>query len=519
MTVSWRRGKQPQQTQEKHVKEIEVGQLMVIGFDGTEMNPALRETLARYRPAGVILFARNLVSGEQTRKLTAKLQAIAEELEIGPLLIGLDHEGGVVVRPGAGLTPFPGNMALAAAGSLDLARRQAQAMAAELLALGVNWDFAPCVDVNSNPRNPVIGVRSFGDDPAEVGKFGAAMTEGFQNAGVIACAKHFPGHGDTEVDSHLGLPSVNRSLAELRKIDLPPFQAAIEAGVASIMTAHVVFPALEEQLPATVSEKAMTGLLREEMGFEGVIASDALEMAGLTEFIGVGEGAVACINAGVDIVLACNDPAAIEAAYAGLQQAQVSERLNPEKARQALARIAALKLKFLGKKSQPAISCIGGAEHLALEGEIAARATTLLREKPGTLPLRGKVALRPIGLEGIDLTPLQQALPTGADPAAPETVIFVIGDLRRRPELLAPLREKLDAAPFNILLSLGYPADVELLPEAATVICAYSTRPAALQAAAAVLSGAAPAAGSYPLAGRGYNLFRNLDKDSSLRSE
>jgi beta-N-acetylhexosaminidase len=158
------------------VAEVEVGQLMIIGFDGTEMTPALRETLARYRPAGVILFARNLVNSEQTRKLTADLQAVAGELGIGPLLLGLDHEGGIVVRPGAGLTPFPGNMALAATGSLDLAGRQAQAMADELLALGVNWDFAPCVDVNSNPRNPIIGVRSFGDDPLEVGKFGAAMT-------------------------------------------------------------------------------------------------------------------------------------------------------------------------------------------------------------------------------------------------------------------------------------------------------------------------------------------------------
>jgi len=483
------------------VKEVEVGQLMIIGFDGAEMTPALRDTLARYRPAGVILFARNLVSPEQTRKLTADLQTAAAALGIGPLLIGLDHEGGIVVRPGAGLTPFPGNMALAATGSLDLAQRQAQAMAEELLSLGVNWDFAPCVDVNSNPRNPIIGVRSFGDDPAEVGKFGAAMTKGFQNAGVIACAKHFPGHGDTEVDSHLGLPFVNRTLDELRAIDLPPFQATIEAGVASIMTAHVVFPALEAKLPATVSERIMTGLLREEMGFEGVIASDALEMAGLTEFIGVGEGAVACINAGVDVVLACNDPAAIEAAYAGLQQAQAAEQLNPEKVRQALARIAKMKEKFLGPTAQPELSRIGCAEHKALEAEIAAKAITVLREKPGALPLRDGVALHPIGLEKVDLTPLREALSLSREPAGAKKHLLIIGDLRRRPELIAELKAILKAHPDGRLLALGYPADAELLPEAETVLCTYSTRPAALQAAAAVLRGESPGSGHNPLAG------------------
>lgn len=481
------------------MKPSEVGQLMIIGFDGTEMSPALQETLARYRPAGVILFARNLVNSEQTRKLTADLQTAATELGIGPLLIGLDHEGGIVVRPGAGLTPFPGNLALAATGSLDLARRQAQAMAEELLALGVNWDFAPCVDVNSNPRNPIIGVRSFGDDPAEVGKFGAAMTEGFQNSGLIACAKHFPGHGDTEVDSHLGLPVVNRTLEDLRRIDLPPFQAAIEAGVASIMTAHVVFPALEEKLPATVSERTMTGLLRGEMGFEGVIASDALEMAGLTEVIGVGEGAVACINAGVDVVLACNDNLAIEASYVGLKEAQAAGKLHPEKVKLALARIAKMKEKFLGRERQPELSRIGCAEHKALEAEIAAKAITLMREKPGILPLREAVALHPIGLEKVELTSLQTGLSVSRDPAEAKAHLIIIGELRRRPELLAELKAKLKAYPDSILLVLGYPAEAELAPEAETVLAAYSTRPAALSAAAAVLKGEAPATGRLPL--------------------
>jgi beta-N-acetylhexosaminidase len=222
-------------------------------------------------------------------------------------------------------------------------------------------------------------------------------------------------------------------------------------------------------------------------------------MAGLTEVIGVGEGAVACINAGVDVVLACNDNAAIEASYVGLQQAQAAGQLNPEKVRQALGRIAKMKEKFLGGIAQPELSRIGCAEHKALEAEIAGKAITILREKPGTLPVREAVAVHPIGLEKVDLIPLSQALPVSREPDGAKVHLLIIGDLRRRPELLAELKAKLQANPDSILLALGYPAEAELAPEAKTVLATYSTRPAALRAAAAGLRGEAPAAGRLPL--------------------
>jgi beta-N-acetylhexosaminidase len=201
----------------------------------------------------------------------------------------------------------------------------------------------------------------------------------------------------------------------------------------------------------------------------------------------------------VDVVLACNDNAAIEASYVGLQEAQAAGQLNPEKVKQALGRIAEMKEKFLGRTAQPELSRIGCAEHKALEAEIAAKAITVLREKPGILPVREAVALQTIGLEGVDLTPLQENLPVSREPAGAKVHLLIIGNLRRRPELLAELKAKLKAYPGSILLALGYPAEAELAPEAKTVLAAYSTRPAALRAAAAVLKDEVPATGRLPL--------------------
>lgn len=348
-----------------------LGQLLIIGFDGTSVEDGVKSLLARFRPAGVILFARNLVAPEQTRKLTEDLQSFADELGIGPLLIGIDHEGGKVVRMGPPLTRFPGNLALARTGSLDLARRQARAMAEELLAMGVNWNFAPCVDVNSNPRNPIIGERAFGDNPEKVSAFGAAMIEEFQQRGLIACAKHFPGHGDTAVDSHLGLPCVSRPLESLREIELPPFRGAIAAGVASIMTAHIVFPALDAARPATASARIIGGLLREELGFEGVVVSDALEMAGFANSIGLKEGAPACINAGVDLLMVCNGRQAQEEVLSALQEASAAGRLDTEMIERAQGRVDSMKKAFLRDRAATPLARVGCEEHRALEAEIA----------------------------------------------------------------------------------------------------------------------------------------------------
>ena len=221
-----------------------------------------------------------------------------------PLFISVDQEGGYVARlPRA--TSFPGNMGLGAAGDPALTRKVGEVTARELRACGINMNFAPVVDVNSNPSNPVIGVRSFGESADSVAELGVAMVEGLQNEGVCATIKHFPGHGDTSLDSHIALPTVPHDKARLKTVELKPFQAAIDAGVDVVMTAHVTFPAFEPKpgLPATLSRRVLTGLLREDMGFTGLIVTDAMEMGAIVKNFGLEEAAVMAVNAGADIVL------------------------------------------------------------------------------------------------------------------------------------------------------------------------------------------------------------------------
>lgn len=482
-----------------------LGQLLVIGFEGTEVTDAVWNLLAQVRPAGVILFARNLVDPEQTRRLNTDLQAAAHQLGIAPLLIGIDHEGGAVVRMGPPVVAFPGNMALAATGSPELAYLQAQAMAEELLALGFNWNFAPCVDVNSNPQNPIIGVRSFGDQPARVAEFGIAAIKGFQSRGLAACAKHFPGHGDTAEDSHLGLPCVARSLEELRQVELVPFQAAVRAGVASLMTAHILFPALEPDRPATVSHLIVTGLLREEMGFRGVIVSDALEMAGLADSVGVARGAVQSITAGVDLLLACNSASVREEAFAALHQAFDRGCLSPLLVNLALERVDCMKQHFLCQLPEPPpLSVVGCPEHRKLEAQIAAESIALVRNEPGVLPLSGqRVRLLCVGVTEDALTLLRELLGKGCavvdPPEQAQAVLLVTRDLHRRPGEVARLRQAVLDEPKAALLAVGYPGDLSLLPEATTAIATCSAAPASLEAAVAVLLGAAAAPGRIPV--------------------
>ena len=252
----------------------EVGRLLLLSFSGTR--PPL-EQLSSFKPAGFIFFPSNVKSSAQTRTLTRQLQAAAAY----PLLFGVDQEGGTVssFRPDEG-TLFPGAMALGAAGDPALARAVGQALGQELAYAGLNLDFAPVLDVASEPDNPIVGVRSFGSSPKAVGTLGAAFARGLKDAGVAAVAKHFPGHGGTITDSHLTLPVATRSREGLERLELPPFRAAVKAGIPAVMSAHVVYSALDPK-PATLSKPVLTKLLRRDLGFRGVAFTDALNMRAL----------------------------------------------------------------------------------------------------------------------------------------------------------------------------------------------------------------------------------------------
>ncbi|TDD05816.1 beta-N-acetylhexosaminidase [Nonomuraea deserti] len=327
-----------------------VGQLFMPVLYGTSASSASGENQARYgakTPAqvirkyhlgGVILFPQNVRSARQVVGLTNGMQRAAEGV---PLLVATDQENGLVARMSALMTDFPGAGEIGAKKDLSLSRAVAAATGRELRALGVNLDFAPVADVNVNPANPVIGRRAFGDDPQKVAKMVSAAVKGFDDAKIAATVKHFPGHGDTAVDSHSGLPVIKHTKAEWERIDAPPFKAAIAAGVDAVMSAHIVFPKLDPSGdPATLSKPILTGLLREKLGFKGVISTDALNMGGARTKYDDGEVAVRAVLAGADLLLMPNDlPEAHRAVLAAVR----SGRISKQRLDQSVTRLLTLK--------------------------------------------------------------------------------------------------------------------------------------------------------------------------------
>ncbi|CAN5701640.1 beta-N-acetylhexosaminidase [soil metagenome] len=321
--------------------ERAVAKLLCVGFDGTEP-PEEFLALLRRGASGIILFARNLGPPPQMARLCARLKDAVGR----PLLTSIDHEGGHVVRIRDGFSTIPAMREIGKSNDIARAREIGKTMGRELRAVNIDLDFAPVMDVDTNPANPVIGDRSFGDDPALVAKMGVAVIEGLQSQSVAACAKHFPGHGDTHLDSHIDLPSLPHDLPRLRKIELPPFEAAIKAGVTSIMTAHVIFRALDAEYPATMSKPVLDGLLRKEFGFEGVIISDDLEMKAIADHYGVANAIVRGANAGVDLFLVCHTLEQQNLAIDALVNAVKSGDVKRERIEEAGRRIDALMTRF-----------------------------------------------------------------------------------------------------------------------------------------------------------------------------
>ena len=262
----------------------------------------MRSLAREFGLGGVTLFARNIEAPEQVAELAYDLQSLSTEL---PVWVAVDQEGGRVARLRAPFTEWPPMAVLGRSGDADLAYRFAAALASELKAVGISLDYAPVLDIHTNPRNPVIGDRALAETADAVGRLGAAIVRGLQENGIAACGKHFPGHGDTSVDSHLDLPIVEHPPDRLRRVEFIPFREAIRAGVATIMTAHILVPSLDEEKPATLSRRVVYDLLRDELNFEGVILSDDLEMKALAKSYSVAEAAVQAILAGCDAVLIC----------------------------------------------------------------------------------------------------------------------------------------------------------------------------------------------------------------------
>lgn len=505
--------------------EEKIGQMLGVGFVGLEMPDHIREWLAEGRIGAIVLFARNVASPSQLAELTQSLREAARH----PLLISVDQEGGRVARLRAGFTESPGAMALGAANDERLAESVAGVMGAELRALGINWNLAPVVDIAHNAENAVIGTRALGADAHLVAPLAAAQIRGYQAQGVAATAKHFPGHGNTPTDTHVELAVVSGPLDYLWQHDLVPFRAAVDAGVASVMVSHVKFEALDAQHPATLSEAVVLGLLRDEIGFDGLACTDCMEMRAIRDHYGVGESAVLAALAGQDLMFFSHTRQYQEEAYHALLAAARSGRLSAQRVDESASRVNALAAAY--PIQAPDVNIIRRPEHLTVMQEAARAGTTLLRADADVFPLRPgmKTALIEFA-SALDSEAMDRGEPTGftallhtqaphvnaaALPATdiqPETIeqarqlasqsdlmILTTRSVHLWPDEVELARDLIGRSRNVILICLGNPYDADALPDAGTILCTCGDSAPSLQAAVDALLGHYAPTGKLPV--------------------
>jgi len=513
-----------------------IGQKLLFAFHGKDSpSPEIVHSFRNYHPGGISLFrSLNMGTSGQVRVLTDALQQLAHELNLPPLIIAADQEGGQLMAFGDG-TPLPGNMALGATRSSDLARRAGEVLGREMSALGINVNYAPCADVNINPRNPVVGVRSFGEDPILVGELAAAMIEGIQSQGVAATVKHFPGHGDTASDSHHGPGTVPHSLERLHAVELPPFRAALKAGVRLVMTAHLGIPSIdgEEAPPATLSPNIINGLLRRDLGYEGVVVTDAMDMHAIRQGELLREDSLRAAQAGADLLLITSNPQDHGRAYEVLLQGARNGQLEMGDLQDSVDRISRLKhwLVENNKEFDPGvIQCV---EHMRIANEIAEKSITLVCDKKRYLPLnlgqdKSIAVVIPVPQ---DLTPadtssyIQPKLAESVReyhaqtdefkiPLAPNEreIASMLEQVRNHDLIIAgtinACSESTQAEFVNKLLQTGKPVviiamrlpyDLAAFPGASTYVCTYSILEPSMRAVAKAIFGFGEMPGHLPV--------------------
>lgn len=549
--------------------EQKVGQLMIVAFPGAEFSPVAEEVVRHLYVGGIILFQQNIGSPRQTRELTDALQRAARSSAAGvPLFIAADQEGGVVVRATTDTTVFAGNMALGASFSRAAVRAAATTTATELMAMGINTNLAPVVDVNSNAANPVIGTRAFGGEARLVAQLGAAAIAGYQERGVLAVAKHFPGHGDAGIDSHQALPVISHALGRLEAVELPPFREAVNARVDGIMTGHVSVPALEPRagLSATLSPRVLS-YLRVTLGYQGLIITDDLEMGAIVNDYGTAEAAKVAFHAGADVLLFRRNVEEQKKAHRLLVDAVRSGAISQARLDASVRRILAAKQRrglLDEQQGTPlgALEQVGSKEHLGVAEDVARQAVTLVRNANGLLPLTPHRAQQlcvvhpqvasvsrvevPVLLPGGSaetlagavraLHPKTQGVPVALE-TSPEQAeaaldcaqradVLVVGsyNLHEYPAQRDLIRKLLGLGRPTVVVALRLPYDLVQLPEAQAYIATYSNRPVALSAAAAVLFGRAQPTGHLPVplgdlypTGHGMPDFRIAELRADLR--
>ena len=502
--------------------EEKVGQLFWWGIPGPELSPEAEQLITGGKAGGFILFARQGTDPAVLKALTSRMQRNARERErfTPGLVISVDHEGGRVQRFQEPWTVWPGAMAIGATRSEAYTEGAARAMARELLSVGINMNLAPVADVNNNPANPVIGIRSFGEDAHLVGSLVTAFIRGTQGEGVSAVAKHFPGHGDTDVDSHYALPVVNHDRTRLEEVELVPFRRAIEAGVDAIMTAHVIFPAVAtDNRPATLSSKVLTGLLRDQLGFDGVIVTDAMEMKAIADEWGIAQGLVLALQAGADALLVTESFGRHEEFHGLVVKAVQDGKIPMARIDEAVRRNIQLKQKrglLPGAPGTPTPEAIGATAHRQLAEQIGAEALTLVQNRHLPLQLTPEQRVLVIGppalthsiqaehpnAEGIELD-------RRADPSAVSEIrsraqgaafiIYAVYNGHKYPEHEALIRELIATRTPVIVVGMGEPYELTRLPAIETYIAAYGAQPVNLKGIGALLFGKAQPRGRLPV--------------------
>jgi len=340
----------------------------LLGFHGDSLPGELAEYLARGL-AGVVIFQRNFTSAERLCELTASIREAAGR----PVLIGIDQEGGTRFALREPFTAWPSVAELGSLGDAEIVEQVARAMAVELRTAGCNLNFAPMLDLHVNPESPVTKDRSFGADPNLVARMGAAMDRGLRRGGVLSCAKHFPGHGDAAIDPHLDLPVFGGTMERLESAELVPFAAAVAAGVPLVMTAHILLPRIDPELPASLSRALLDGVLRRRLRFQGVILADDLGMGAITKRYGVGEAAVKTLLAGTDVAMLCHDWSAVQPAIAAVRTARREGRFDEEEWNASLGRIERACTQAEAAGPKPSLDILGCAENRRLAEAIQAR--------------------------------------------------------------------------------------------------------------------------------------------------
>lgn len=507
-----------------------IGQLLLFGIGGRDVGPVAKAHITRRFVGGLILYDRNIQHPAQVAALTAALQQTAQETPNSiPLFIAIDQEGGIVNRLQKGATVLPGNLALGATRSRALAEKAGELTAIELAAVGINLNFAPVMDVNTNPENPVIGVRSFGESPQLVSQLGTAYIRGLQQNGVLAVAKHFPGHGDTNLDSHKKLPTVTHDKTHIATVELAPFRAAIETGVAAIMSAHVLYPTLDKKMPATLSHRILTRLLRSQLGFNGLIITDDLEMKAINDQYEIGDAAVLALHAGADMIVIPWTLKKQQRVYNALRQAVRTLKISETRLNISVRRI--LKYKgTCGAFDKPVVSAenlqgrnsplslVGRKQHREIAEAIATRAITLVKNTEGILPLSAEpqepvLLLSPSRLfsntvlkahtDISNIAPIYIPQQLNAELLIPqflqtEPSVIVAGIVNaQQADLMHQLSQKTDVP--IIVISLKSPYLLGKCPDVACSIAAYDAHYNSILAAVEVLLGKKQATGKLPV--------------------